>query len=176
MKILLTGDLHLGKSYAKYPDIARPLSEARLRALQNVVDAANREACDFFVIAGDLYDKTSGIGRELHQAVCRLLGEFSGQAVLVLPGNHDSYTDDKSPLWRDFEACAALGVEVVSRPIATVEDGYVRHHSVHLARELVLLHAERSVRIAGDRFGRRDGGYRMEGTRITERGYEDEKE
>ncbi len=107
MKILLTGDLHLGKSYAKYPDIARPLSEARLRALQNAVDAANREACDFFVIAGDLYDKTSGIGRELHQAVCRLLGEFSGQAVLVLPGNHDSYTDDKSPLWRDFEACAA---------------------------------------------------------------------
>lgn len=80
------------------------------------------------------------------------------------------------PLRGDFEACAALGVEVVSRPIATVEDGYVRHHSVHLARELVLLHAERSVRIAGDRFGRRDGGYRMEGTRITERGYEDEKE
>ena len=79
------------------------------------------------------------------------------------------------PLRGDSDACAALGVEVVSRPIATVEDGYVRHHSVHLARELVLLHAERSVRIAGDRFGRRDGGYRMEGTRITERRCEDEK-
>ena len=50
----------------------------------------------------------------------------------------------------DTEACAALGVEVVSRPIATVEDGYVRHHPIHLARELILLHAERSVRIAGN--------------------------
>ncbi len=79
------------------------------------------------------------------------------------------------PLRGDVDACAALGVEVVSRPIATVEEGYVRHHPVHLARELILLHAERSVRIAGDRFGRRDGGYRMERAGITERGYEDEK-
>ena len=54
------------------------------------------------------------------------------------------------PLRGDTDACAALGVEVVSRPIATVEDGYVRHHPIHLARELILLHAERSVRIAGD--------------------------
>lgn len=31
-----------------------------------------------------------------------------------------------------------------------MEDGYVRHHPIHLARELILLHAERSVRIAGN--------------------------
>lgn len=54
------------------------------------------------------------------------------------------------PLLADTKLCQALGVEVVSRPIATVEDGYVRHHPDHLARELILLHAERSVRIAGD--------------------------
>lgn len=51
----------------------------------------------------------------------------------------------------DRAACAALGVEVVERPIAMVdEDGYVRHRPEHLAREILLLHAERSVRIAGD--------------------------
>ena len=50
-------------------------------------------------------------------------------------------------------------------PVAAVEDGFVRHHPDALARELILLHAERSVRIAGDRFGGRDGGYRMEGPR-----------
>ena len=52
----------------------------------------------------------------------------------------------------DEERCKALGVEVLRRPVATVEEGYVRHHAEHLAQELILLHAERSVRIAGDHF------------------------
>lgn len=54
------------------------------------------------------------------------------------------------PLRYDAGRCAALGVEMVSRPIATVENGYVRHQSENLARELIQLHAERSVRIAGE--------------------------
>lgn len=65
------------------------------------------------------------------------------------------------PLRCDGEACAALGVEVVRRPVATVAEGYVRHQSDALARELILLHAERSVRIAGGS-GYRSDGYRME--------------
>lgn len=52
----------------------------------------------------------------------------------------------------DAARCAALGVELVSRPIAMVQDGYVRHHPDHLAQELILLHAERNVRIAGGRY------------------------
>lgn len=63
------------------------------------------------------------------------------------------------PLLADEKPCGQLGVEVVSRPVATVADGYVRHHPDHLARELILLHAERSVRIAG---GSRGDSYRME--------------
>ncbi len=62
----------------------------------------------------------------------------------------------------DQEACAALGVKVIQRPIATVDNGYVRHNPEHLARELILLHAECSVRIAGNNFHVHDGGYRME--------------
>ena len=49
----------------------------------------------------------------------------------------------------DAKRCAAINVELVSRPIATVEEGYVRHHPDYLARELMLLHAERSFRVAG---------------------------
>ena len=56
----------------------------------------------------------------------------------------------------DLDRCAELGVEVISRPIATVENGFIRHHAGHLARELVLLQAERGIRIAGDRFGDRE--------------------
>ena len=66
------------------------------------------------------------------------------------------------PLRCDLDACAALGVEVVRRPVAAVVDGYVRHHSDALARELILLHAERSVRIAGTGADSRADAYRME--------------
>ena len=67
------------------------------------------------------------------------------------------------PLYGDREACAALGVELVDRPIATVENGFVRHHPDHLSRELILLHAERSVRIAGDRYNFRQDASHVEG-------------
>ena len=73
------------------------------------------------------------------------------------------YAEEGAELLRcDREACAALGVEVIDRPVATVKNGYVRHHPGHLARELILLHAERSVRIAGDSFDYRDDTYRVE--------------
>ena len=63
------------------------------------------------------------------------------------------YAEEGAELLRyDTERCAALGVELVSRPIATVQDGYVRHHPDKLAQELILLHAERNVRIAGGRY------------------------
>ena len=63
------------------------------------------------------------------------------------------------PMQCDLERCRELGVEIIRRPVATVDGGYVRHHSDALARELMLLHAERSVRIAG-----KNGGYRIETT------------
>jgi len=66
------------------------------------------------------------------------------------------------PLCCDKEACTALGVEVVCRPMAAVVDGYVRHDPDALARELILLHAERSVRIAGD--------YRADAYQVERRG------
>lgn len=48
----------------------------------------------------------------------------------------------------DREACDALGVEIIGRPLATVENGRVRHNPGHLARELMALHAERTIRLA----------------------------
>ena len=47
----------------------------------------------------------------------------------------------------DKDACEALGVEIVTRPVAAVENGYVRHNPGHLARELMALHAERTIRV-----------------------------
>ena len=51
------------------------------------------------------------------------------------------------PLLCDREVCEALGVEVISRPVASVENDLVRHNPGHLARELMALHAERNMRL-----------------------------
>lgn len=50
----------------------------------------------------------------------------------------------------DQSACEKLGVEIVSRPLATVENGMVRHNPGHLAKELMNLHMQRNIRIVED--------------------------
>lgn len=59
----------------------------------------------------------------------------------------------------DRNRCEAMGVEVLERPISTVVNGYVRHDSGHLARELIMLHSERNIRIAGGSSGFSDDSY-----------------
>ena len=49
----------------------------------------------------------------------------------------------------DHEACEALGVEIISAPVVTIENGKIRHNPGHLARELIRMHADRNIRIAG---------------------------
>ena len=57
-----------------------------------------------------------------------------------------------APLVLDTKRCERMGVEVVTRPLATVKDGRVLHHFQRLAREILALYSERAFRIAGDRF------------------------
>lgn len=112
-KILLTGDIHLGRNYHKEsPSVSEKYKAARMQALENAIDIANRESCDFFVIAGDLYDKPSQIQISLHQRVCQILDSFLGEAVLILPGNHDYYNSTNDTLWHDFEACSSPHIKV----------------------------------------------------------------
>lgn len=58
--------------------------------------------------------------------------------------------EGSAPICNDVERCAQLGVELVTRPVAMVdEEGHVRHNAVDLAGELLMMHAGRHVRIAG---------------------------
>lgn len=57
--------------------------------------------------------------------------------------------ENSAPVLFDDDRCREMGVEMIHRPVAQVENGLVRHNPGHLARELTLLHAERSIRIAG---------------------------
>lgn len=113
MKLLLTGDLHLGRAYQKEsPEVAQRFSEARIEALENAVALAKRENCELFVIAGDLYDKVAGISQVLHKNVCRVLDEFDG-TVLILPGNHDYYDPEHDGIWKTFEEFSGSHIRVL---------------------------------------------------------------
>ena len=60
LKIFCTSDLHLGMKFANYPDhIRESLVEARFKTLENLIEKANSEKCDMFIVAGDLFDRIS---------------------------------------------------------------------------------------------------------------------
>ena len=101
IKVFLTGDNHFGKKYDRYPEIRKLLIESRFDALKDMVNKADEESCDFFVVSGDLFDKISGIKKADIKKVVDILGSFDGR-VLVLPGNHDYYTGTEM-VWKDFE-------------------------------------------------------------------------
>lgn len=105
IKLFVTGDIHIGKKYDRYPEIKDRLVQSRFDCLQKCVEKAERENCDFFVITGDLFDNVSTIRQRDVKEVVRILSEFGGR-VLVLPGNHDYYTGEEK-VWRDFSNVAA---------------------------------------------------------------------
>lgn len=101
MKLFVTGDNHFGRKFNGYPAIKNKLVESRFACLENMVRTAEEEKCEFFVITGDLFDNTYSITKGDIKRVVEILSNFD-QTVLVLPGNHDYYSEDVQ-LWIDFK-------------------------------------------------------------------------
>ncbi len=103
LKLLHTGDLHIGMKFNNYAEeIKRKLVAARFNVLAELIEKANKAQCNLFVISGDLFDKVN-IKQEDILRVLNLLQRFAGDAVLVLPGNHD-YDNGMVELWQKFAA------------------------------------------------------------------------
>ncbi|MGM0420924.1 MAG: metallophosphoesterase family protein [Bacillota bacterium] len=100
LKIMHTGDVHLGMKFNNYPEISKDLEEARYRALANVVTEADERQCHLLVVAGDLFDKPNMPEKDIMNAI-DILSDFSGDAILILPGNHD-FDNGAIELWEDF--------------------------------------------------------------------------
>ncbi|SFQ09246.1 DNA repair exonuclease SbcCD nuclease subunit [Lachnospiraceae bacterium XBB1006] len=99
MKLFVTGDNHFGRKFDKYA-VKNQLVESRFKCLEEMVKQAEAEKCEFFVVAGDLFDNTYAIAKKDVKRVVDTLGSFT-QQVLVLPGNHDFYSGNEK-LWEDF--------------------------------------------------------------------------
>ena len=114
IKIFHTADLHLGMRFAGYPDVQDELINARYETLENMVEVANQESCTLFVMAGDLFDRTTLNVKDISRAA-RTLNEFEGELVIILPGNHDYYTHD-SKLWNEFSKHAGDRILILKNP------------------------------------------------------------
>ena len=119
IRIVHTADNHIGIPYRQFhEDIRRQLVSERFEALARLVSTANNREADFFVVAGDLFDSTRVKVADIDRTV-ELLKEFSGEAVLIVPGNHDFVSGPESDLWKRFQrACESVNnIEVLTEPV-----------------------------------------------------------
>lgn len=98
LKIFHCADLHLGLRFSRYPE---GLAEARFTTLEKMVERANRENCDLFVVAGDLFDTLQVAKRDVARAA-KILSRFD-RVTCVLPGNHDFHAGAADDFWKNFE-------------------------------------------------------------------------
>jgi DNA repair exonuclease SbcCD nuclease subunit len=105
LRILHTADNHIGLSFNPYPEARERLIEERFASLERMVTTANDRKAHFFVVAGDLFDKTTVTKAQIERAV-KILGKFEGEAALVLAGNHDFCEGPDSKLWKHFRTMA----------------------------------------------------------------------
>ena len=70
------------------------------------------------------------------------------EAILTLRDVEDCYRffEDICTI-NEIHSISQRLVEIISRPVATVENGLVRHNPGHLAWELVQLHNQRNIRL-----------------------------
>ena len=118
VRIVHTADNHIGIPYRQFrEEVRQRLVHERFDALGRLVTTANERRADFFVVAGDLFDSTRVKIADIEKTV-ELLKGFCGEAVLIVPGNHDYYAGPDSDLWKRFRrACeSAANVEVLTEP------------------------------------------------------------
>jgi DNA repair exonuclease SbcCD nuclease subunit len=97
------------------PPLQAGLSEARFAALEKLVAQGNARECRLLIVAGDLFHSLSLPKREIQRAAAAL-NEFRGEAVAVLPGNHDYHTGGAGSLWKSFRESADGHVLLLSDP------------------------------------------------------------
>ena len=69
LKMFLTSDVHLGMKFSTHQKVQGELAEARFLTLSNLVQKANEEHCDLFVVAGDLFERENAAKRDILRAV-----------------------------------------------------------------------------------------------------------
>ncbi|MFO7965570.1 MAG: DNA repair exonuclease [Desulfobacterales bacterium] len=109
MKFLHTADWQIGMKADFVGNASQTVRDERLAAGKRVVDAANEEAAEFILIAGDLFEDNA-VERTLIQRIVDILARFHGPVYLI-PGNHDPLVPGSvwgHPAWRSAQNLVVL--------------------------------------------------------------------
>ena len=131
IRIIHTADTHIGLPFKQYPaDVADRLIAERFLALERLVADANERRVHFFVVAGDLFDSTRVKKEDIDKAAAVLRG-FAGEAVIVVPGNHDHHASSETELWKRFRRAteADAHIDLLVEPVVKSYD--VEGQAVH---------------------------------------------
>ncbi len=120
IRIVHTADNHVGmpfKAYQAAAGVRSRLIAERFAALDRLIETANARGADFFVVAGDLFDSMQVKADDITKSVALLSG-FTGTAVIVVPGNHDSFTGPETEVWKRFHdaASTASHIDLLTTP------------------------------------------------------------
>ena len=113
LKILHTADIHIGMKFSNYPaGIREELVEARFKVLQDLILKANQVKTDLFIITGDLFERINISEKDILRTI-KILENFSGYFVLIIPGNHD-YDNGMVELWSFFKKNISKKIKVLN--------------------------------------------------------------
>lgn len=102
LKIFHTADLHIGKGYTTFdhePEVKKDLKDRRIEVLDDMIEEANKQGCDLFVIAGDLFNDFKFTKGGHVEEVEPYFKGFEGKLILILPGNHDYCSESNVNRW-----------------------------------------------------------------------------
>ena len=141
MKILHTGDWHLGKNLEGYSRLDE--QEAFLNDFINIVE---RECIDLVIIAGDVYDTSNppAQAEKLFYDTLKKLSKNGERITLVIAGNHDN----PERLIAAGPLAMEHGIIMVGTPKTIVPKGiYGKHEVIDSGEGFVELHikGERAV-------------------------------
>ncbi len=94
MKILHTGDWHLGKRLQEFNRI-----DEQQMVMQEIIKIADREQVNAVLVAGDLFDTYNPVTEaiELFYQTLFRLSDYGRRAVVAIAGNHDSAERIEAP-------------------------------------------------------------------------------
>jgi DNA repair protein SbcD/Mre11 len=110
LRLLHTGDVHLGARHSDLGDQAAAQRERQFAAFRATVDLALAEKVDLVLIAGDLFDSNTQPRRSVERVATELkrLAEATIRTVII-PGTHDVY--DRASIYRAYDLAAMAGTE-----------------------------------------------------------------
>jgi DNA repair exonuclease SbcCD nuclease subunit len=131
IRIIHTADNHIGLPFKQYPgEVADRLIEERFLALERLVAMANEHKAHFFVVAGDLFDSTRVKASDIEKAAALLRG-FAGEAVIVVPGNHDHFANSETEVWKRFRKAIEADAHIDLLVAPAVKSYDVEGQAVH---------------------------------------------